>query len=192
MKTIVFASDCFFKEHCRLKQGAVLKSAFKSAGRAFVPAGMLFLFLIAVPDSAVAHGTEYRVLKTMETIAVECLFSDGEPMQYAEAVLYSPDNDTLEYQNGRTDNQGRFCFLPNQPGTWRLKVRDGMGHGINAEIDVGEALPKKAETDSQKVGSRSGKLFFAGDSVLSKVVLGVSLLINIFFGLSLTKRRKAK
>lgn len=150
-----------------------------------LPCTLFFLFT-AFSGSVFAHGTDYRIINGADTVTVECVFTDGEPMQYAEVVLYSPENTTMEYQNGRTDKQGIFAFYPQSSGIWRMEVSDGMGHAIQAEIDV---IPQN-DTDAggyktiaeQQHGNESSGLF--------KAVLGISLIINIFWGISLGKRKR--
>jgi nickel transport protein len=51
-------------------------------------------------------------------------------------LVYAPGGGDTEFQNGRTDARGRFAFLPDRPGVWRVKVDAGMGHGFDIEIEV--------------------------------------------------------
>src|SRR6056297_1589987 len=94
------------------------------------------IWMIVLPDGAAAHGTGYRVIEGAPVIAAEFFYSDKEPMRYAEVLVFSPENSEVEYQNGRTDQNGRFAFYPEMPGKWRITVNDGMGHAVRAEISV--------------------------------------------------------
>ena len=142
----------------------------------------MFWAMASPPDTA-AHGTDYRVLEAAPVIAVDFFYSDREPMRYAEVLVFSPENDQVEYQNGRTDKNGRFAFIPEKAGEWRIKVNDGMGHAVQASISV------KPDEAGQNAGDRIDALAekqppAAGQaSTLIKIIFGLSLLLNIFLGL---------
>ena len=156
---------------------------------------MLRIFLIVVsvwvvgmPAETFAHGTDYRII-SKKAVVMEFFYSDKKPMQYAEVLILSPKNDTIEYQNGRTDQNGRFAFLPEMPGEWRVKVNDGVGHAVSATVAVN---PENAGSSTENLAGdvpqkQSGML----DSVpkIVKLIFGVSLLANFFLGLSVWKRR---
>lgn len=42
----------------------------------------------------------------------------------------------VEYQNGRTDAQGRFAFVPSAAGDWLIRLDDGTGHGFEEHVKV--------------------------------------------------------
>ena len=123
-----------------------------------------------------AHGTGHRVIRDSRAIAVESFYSDREPMSYAEVKLYGPSDDSIEYQNGRTDRNGRFAFLPDREGTWRVEVGDGMGHLMKAEIDVKN--PEKVETPTEEspVAVDAAR---PGIPMPWKAALGLSLIANL-------------
>lgn len=138
------------------------------------------IWMTVLPDGAAAHGTDYRVIDEAPVIAAEFFYSDKEPMRYAEVLVFSPENDEVEYQNGRTDQNGRFAFYPESSGKWRIKVNDGMGHAVRAEISV-----KPAETAG---GAAEGLMEqetppAADASMIMKALLGLSLLLNLFLGM---------
>lgn len=143
--------------------------------------------LMAVPANIMAHGTDYRVTEESSVVAAEFFYSDQSPMRYAEVLIFSPENDEVEFQNGRTDRNGRFAFCPQKPGKWHVKVNDGMGHAISADIEVSAAKAQKDNTDNKSENHRS---MVAGASKLMKIALGLSLLTNIFLGMYLWQRRR--
>jgi nickel transport protein len=102
------------------------------------------------PTPASAHGTGYRLINDARTVAVSFFYADGQPMSYAETLVFGPDNDDIEFQNGRTDQNGRFAFYPETPGTWRLVVNDGMGH--RAEGIIAVKAPAENAAESGAVG----------------------------------------
>jgi nickel transport protein len=81
-------------------------------------------------------------------VVITAEFDDGEPASYAQVKIYSPDGGQIEYQNGRTDKNGCFAFLPDRPGEWNITIVDGMGHRIQTEFVADEAseIRKKQDT----------------------------------------------
>lgn len=148
---------------------------------------------LAQPLPAFAHGTDYRITGNDAVVAVEFFYSDKTPMQYAEVLVFSPGNDKVEYQNSRTDQDGGFAFFAKKPGDWRIKVNDGMGHAVHATV----AVPPVGVADASlgKAGLRSpapapvkgGMLGNAPTGV--KITFGLSMLLNLFLGLALWKRK---
>jgi nickel transport protein len=139
---------------------------------------ILALCLVAFPGKALAHGTDYRLLEDKQAIAAEFFYADQEPMRYAEVLVFSPGDGDVEYQNGRTDQQGRFAFCPDRSGTWQMKVSDGLGHAVQAKIVVGPAASGKGiEGLEGKEGSPAGKA-----SLLINALFGLSILLNLALG----------
>lgn len=96
---------------------------------------IILLALFFIPENLFAHGVDYEV-KEGKAVVIRAGYDDGEPMSYAEIKIFSPDNKDIEHQNGRTDKNGCFAFLPDQIGEWRVVVNDGMGHGVVTEVEV--------------------------------------------------------
>ncbi len=136
-----------------------------------------------------AHGTAHRVVRDGTAVTVESFYSDKEPMQYAEVLVFSPSDRKVEYQNGRTDKNGRFAFFPDRQGTWRIEVGDGMGHLMKADIEV-------TATDGPGTGSGNGpaseREMPAGASVPLKAAFGVSLIANVALILRALKTGKKR
>ena len=101
-------------------------------------------------------------------------------MNYLEAKVFSPADEKIAYQSGRTDEGGRFAFTPNKPGTWRVIVSDEDGHRAEATVNVTE--------DFLKAGATGGG---SGIDMLRRAGLGVSLIFNIAAFVLLLRCRKA-
>lgn len=148
--------------------------------------------VIWFPSGVSAHGTGFRILESPGAVAAQFFYTGGDPMQYAEVTIFSPGNNRLDYQNGWTDKEGRFAFCPEISGIWRMEVNDGMGHAVSADVDVTETKTAgfsghKAATDT------SGKSrLFGASSAAFRVCLGISLVINLFLGLSFIQRRRQR
>ena len=106
--------------------------------------GIIFLICFFILMSSginriLAHGVEYEIQENKAAI-IKVGYDDGEPMSYAEVKIFSPNNAKIEYQNGRTDRNGCFSFLPDVPGEWKIVVNDGMGHGVVTKIPIKEGM----------------------------------------------------
>ena len=135
---------------------------------------------------ALAHGTDYRVIEGGETVAVEFFFSNNEPMRYAEVLVFSPDDEKIEYQNGRTDRRGRFAFSPQTSGTWRMEVKDGVGHEVHATLEI---ELQGAGGIGLKITPAERMAWFGDTPLFGKIVFGLSLILNLTLGMYVFKRR---
>ncbi len=149
---------------------------------------LFFVFIPSVnPQFTAAHGTGYRILGDNKAVTAEFYYSDGEPMSYAGVLVFSPGDEKTEYQNGRTDRQGRFAFYPDKNGAWRIEANDGMGHKAQGSFEVREEKSDKTEAEKKIVvqNERTG----SSSSLLLKSVAGISLIFNLYFGFYLLKRK---
>ncbi len=128
---------------------------------------LIFIF----PTSVYAHGVMGKVGKG--GIVVTAQYDTGEPMSYAKVEISAPDS-KLPFQSGRTDRNGRFCFLPDTPGTWKVVVVDDeIGHRLELEIPVNEALDVK-----EKVLSQNFIDYYL--SRYTKAIIGICLIFGFF------------
>jgi nickel transport protein len=147
---------------------------------------MQFLLLLSVfglslfygPPDARAHGTDYSLVEGEALTAVAFNYSDGEPMAYAEVLVFSPQDPKVEHQNGRTDKHGKFAFCPDMSGTWRITANDGMGHLCQATVEVGQGdATGKADRPRHETAVAST---VEGTKTL-KIIAGLSLIGNLGF-----------
>ena len=82
-----------------------------------------------------AHGVGYQE-SDLRPVALDFFYSTGELMSYLKAEVFSPSDEKIAYQSGRTDAGGRFAFIPDKPGKWQVIVNDDDGHRAETEIDV--------------------------------------------------------
>lgn len=151
----------------------------------------VFIFLtLSLPCHVFAHGTDYRLLEDESVVVGEFFYADKEPMRYSKVLIFSPENDKVEFQNGRTDQKGRFAFCPSHPGTWRINVNDGVGHAVHAHVTVkAQATSDAAGFESESADSKS---VLSQASVLNRILFGLSILLNIFFGINIWKQKRRK
>ncbi len=128
-------------------------------------AGLIFLCACV----SYAHGVGYRHSE-LGAVVLEFFYSTGEKMSYREARVYSPKDSKFAAQTGRTDEQGRFAFIPDVSGEWRVVVKDEEGHQCEANITISEALTASVNSDN------SG---YSVNDLWLRAILGVSILFNI-------------
>jgi len=104
----------------------------------------LVLYFFCITGLGLAHGVAYQV-STDSSIIIKVEYDDGDAMSYADVLIYSPDDKKVEYQNGRTDKNGVFAFVPDKPGVWKVEVDDGMGHGLVTEVTVEKGMSVDVE-----------------------------------------------
>ncbi len=130
---------------------------------------LTILALTIAAGSAQAHklNSSVTVEKSMPTGIFH--YADGVALSYAEVKVWSPGNDEVEFQNGRTDKNGRFSFVPDRNGVWRIEVADGLGHAAMVEFEAENAV--KTRVSEKK----------AENGILLYAILGISLLFNLAF-----------
>ena len=141
----------------------------------------LLLLINFFAGSAFAHGTGYNI-SSFKAIPLEFFYSTGEKMSYREIKVFSPSDSKFAIQTGRTDEFGRFAFIPNISGDWRVIVRDEEGHQCEAKISVGEDFNAISQDNS---GSQ-----LEGFNLFSRALLGVSLIFNLAMLIKIFRRNK--
>mgnify|MGYP007101824793 CR=1 FL=1 len=131
-----------------------------------------------------AHGVGYREASE-KSVALEFFYSTGEKMSYREARVFSPKDSQFAIQTGRTDELGRFAFIPDCEGMWRVIVRDEEGHQANAEINITpEFLQNNISPETQN------NIFSDKFGIMIRALLGVSLIFNIAAFVKIFSRRR--
>lgn len=88
--------------------------------------GLVFASALLLPaQQALAHSvqTDY-LLSGDRSLALDVTFSTGEPLADAIVKIYSPDNLSEPWMEGKTDENGQFNFHPDQEleGEWTLEI----------------------------------------------------------------------
>jgi len=131
---------------------------------------MIFSTIIyLLPLSLYAHGVRGKV--DNGGVVVTAQYDTGEAMSYARVKISAPGAKLL-FQSGRTDRNGRFCFFPDAVGEWKVVVNDEIGHRLEVNVPVDEAM--KLKTDSAAGRPKSSL------SRYERALMGIS----IIFGLS--------
>jgi nickel transport protein len=147
-----------------------------SNSRLFFAAALLLTALLF------SLGVEVRQSQESAKI-VHFSYSDNTPMMYAKVKLYPPSNPTIETVKSLTDKNGFFAFVPDEEGEWRVEAMDGMGH--RGEIVVNVSENSLGADDKQNVASAS---------TIFRLILGLSLILNIFavYGFVLKRYKSAQ
>ena len=130
--------------------------------------GIFLLMLTLWASEAFAHGVGFR-RSALPAVALEFMYSTGEMMSYREARVFSPNDDKFAVQTGRTDEKGRFAFIPDVPGEWKVIVRDEEGHQCTAVIPIAADVQEQPQTEASQ------------PEILIRALLGVSVIMNIAF-----------
>jgi nickel transport protein len=86
--------------------------------------------------SASAHDLQVSFDRQNTIVIARAAYAGTEPCPYASVLVYAPGETKTEHQNGRTDAQGLFAFVPDRPGIWRFVIDDEMGHRKDMTVDV--------------------------------------------------------
>ena len=159
-------------------------------GRRFLvgihPMLLAAVILLFCPAVVKAHGVGYHREADGRAVVLKFDYSTGEPMAYAETLVYAPDDEKIEYQNGRTDRRGRFAFHPDQEGAWRVIVSDGQGHRVKAQLEItANAVTENRRPSDTRADATAATLWW-------KALLGLSLIGNLgCLAAVINKKKKA-
>ena len=153
---------------------------------------VLGALLSLVASQAQAHAL-YAAHTWQGAVAlVQFAYAGGEQPTYAKVEVYSPADSKVEFQNGRTDAQGRFAFMPDAPGQWRIIMADNMGHRVEHSVDV-SADPTAQQAAGQNAGNAAAAApGVGGFSMPLRVLLGLSIIANIALAAALLRRRQKR
>lgn len=109
---------------------------------------IIICLIFILPTLVFAHGAKYSTLKG--GVGITAAYLDDTPLADCDVRVFSPEDSITPYQTGQTDAYGRFMFLPDKKGKWKIIVDDGMGHRVDAVIDI--TADMKLEPASQASG----------------------------------------
>ena len=141
---------------------------------------MVCLFCLSLlPGESRGHSLSYQM--EQKGIAVRAFYTDKDPASYSQFEIYGPgDREDLPHQTGRTDKNGFLAFVPDRPGTWKVKVWGESPHGYHgftADVKVDKQLD--LESFSKPLVATHTKL-----------ITGLSLIFGLFGIYAYLKSRK--
>ncbi|MGB3138916.1 MAG: carboxypeptidase-like regulatory domain-containing protein [Nodosilinea sp.] len=118
-----------------------------------------------------AHGVTVEQ-RQVSSIELQARFETGEPMASAQVLVYAPDAPSDIWQQGTTDDQGRFSFTPDAalPGNWEVMVRQA-GHGELTIVPVADT----AKSDPGVEAKTASNSLFSPSTGLSPVQRGITI-----------------
>ncbi len=135
--------------------------------------------LLAVPVVVQAHEVLHEV-RPGGAVALKAFEPGGEVLADAPYQVWSPADPGSPWQTGRTDRAGWLSFVPAVPGSWRVKVVEASGHGLDVLIDTATPAPPPAPAGDP------------GAAFVLRPLLGALLIGALFGGLVLLYRKKAR
>lgn len=104
---------------------------------------VLALMLLAAPSPLLAHGALLELAET-RAVTVHARYDTGAPMAAAQVAVFAPDDPATPWLTGRTDDDGRFTFVPDdRAGRWAIQARQA-GHGAIGYVSWGSERPGEA------------------------------------------------
>jgi hypothetical protein len=78
-------------------------------------------------------------------------------------------------QVGRTDRNGRIVFVPDRPGTWRVRAFSEDGHGVDETVAVDAVAGPRRGSPADRT---------------SRIIAGLGIILGLFGGIALFYRRR--
>ncbi|MGD9505943.1 MAG: hypothetical protein AB7W37_13585 [Syntrophobacteraceae bacterium] len=129
---------------------------------------------LAFSSPAAAHGV-FLTSGQGQATWVRGEYSDEEVMSFAKVKIFGPDGKTR--QIGNADADGRFAWLPKEPGVWKATFDDGMGHlaELNVDVAASSLAGDKSSSSSGAAAADSGQSQRPRPKVYG-MVLGLSII----------------
>jgi nickel transport protein len=136
--------------------------------------------LLAAPALAGAHEVVHEVDRG-RAVAVQVRHDDGAPLGDAAFEVFAPGEREVPHLMGRTDRRGWLAFVPDAPGSWRVRVFDDTGHGLDVAVEVTAAAPGGPPAAAPGATAR----------YVLRPIAGVVAIAAVFGALVLLQRRRA-
>jgi hypothetical protein len=112
----------------------------------------------------VGHKAHIRTIEG--GIVIEAFYDDANPMSSCKVQVTSPSDSTY-LLSSTTDEHGRFAFVPDCDGIWKITVSDGIGHlaKLNLKIEEGDINTNRENNETVR---------FSG------LIVGISVIFGLF------------
>jgi len=141
----------------------------------FFLASIPLLGLVAYPGATLAHLIETNYQLVADSLEIQPTFSTGEVFPNAPVVVYSPNDPTTPWLEGRTDEEGKFVFNPDPAisGEWAVEIgEESNSHWDRIEVPVsdrGIEFESISQADEQTPHSHRQ---FANQLIVAAIALG--------------------
>ncbi|MFW6129223.1 MAG: hypothetical protein ACOC6P_03130 [Candidatus Aminicenantaceae bacterium] len=142
---------------------------------------VLSICILVFVSLVFSHSLQIEVIKKSPFVEVNSRYGGKIPVINAEVKIYSPDDSSQEFQIGRTDQRGKFAFIPDKPGKWNFTVDDEMGHRKDTVIDISVDFFEKKEKDimQETVSHDKSDTTFSRLPFYLKLIVGLCLIFGI-------------
>lgn len=124
------------------------------------------LVVVTLTMAAVAYGHGVESSTFQGGVGIQVAYDHGAPIAAGTVLVYAPSDGENPYLQGVTDKHGRFAFVPDAPGEWRVEVEDATGHGLVRNITVTqEMVPEIHEEHHLSLGQQ--------------ILMGISIIFGI-------------
>jgi len=130
------------------------------------------------------HALQFSVTHAFPAVLVTVRYQGGEVLSYVPVRVVFGD-EAIEFQNGRTDRNGSFAFVPDRAGSWKFSADDEMGHLGSCRIDVGADFFSSKPT-AEKQPNRAGSDF------LLRLLAGIGAILALTGLLLFLEKRRHK
>jgi nickel transport protein len=161
------------------------------------PLAPLLLAALLAPAAGEAHGVAVEIDRGEGGVAARARYEGGRPLAGARYEVVSPAQPERAFEEGRTDRHGWLVFVPDAPGTWRVRIADASGHGHVFQVEVPPAPPASALAEAARPAAgapeRPAPPAAPSPSALPaalRSLLGAAALALAFGALYLVQRRR--
>ena len=126
-----------------------------------------FAALALLPCALPAHELIVDADYAAPAAVVHVSYYDKAYARGADVTVWDPSSADDAFISGRTDANGAFAFVPDQPGSWRIVADDGRGHRESIDLKIRE------------LGSKSEPVVPARKSPLERALTGVSVIFGL-------------
>lgn len=141
------------------------------------------LGMAIAPTKAMAHQVQTNYIldsQSDNSLQLRTTFSNGQPLKGAKVTVTSPDQPYRIRAVGKTDSQGRFTFVPDQPinGNWEVNIeRDGHQDILTVPVtEEGIDLDLMAQNGIEQVGNSDVHYASSPWAVVGGVAIAVGCL----------------
>lgn len=92
-----------------------------------------------------AHGIRVETVMNHPYVTLKASFSPRSLLSDAYVEIHAPSSVAI-FQKGHTDSKGRFVFMPDEAGEWKVLIDDEKGHKRTIGIQISDVFFATTET----------------------------------------------
>lgn len=115
----------------------------------------IVLLSFGLVQIALPHAIIIESVENPPVIIFRASYEGAEPVQEGSVSIFSPDSED-EFQIGLTDLHGKFAFVPDQTGKWKIEVDDEFGHRKVEFIQITSNFLQSSKASSERTERNTG------------------------------------